>query len=368
MSDSERNYDLQVEEQSQIDAPLLAYEPLQPRQTHRIGLIGCGGISESHLNAYRHAGFQVVAFADLDRARAVARRDAFYPQGEVYGNYLDLLQSADIDVVDVATAPEPRVEIIENALQSGRHVLSQKPFVVDIDTGLRLTSMAREHECVLAVNQNGRWAPHLSYMREAVLAGLIGEVAGVNITIHWDHNWIVGTPFDRMHHVVLQDFAIHWFDFVASIVPGIAQRIFASILRSPSQSAQPPLMASVLMEYPSARVNLSFDADTARGPEDRTVVRGTKGTLYSVGPSLTEQTVTGYTLAGWFQPALEGTWFLEGFQGTMAELMCAVEERRTARNDARDNLRGLAMCFAATRSSDLGQVVEVPPVSKDGGV
>ena len=363
MSDKERNYDLQTAKQSQIDAPLLAYEPPQPQQLHQIGLIGCGGISESHLKAYQHAGFQVIAFADVDRDRAVARRDAFYPQGKVYSNYLDLLQSADIDVVDVATPPEPRAEIIEAALQLGRHVLSQKPFAVDLNTGLRLTSMAQEHGCVLAVNQNGRWAPHLSYIREAVLAGFVGEVAGVNITIHWDHNWIVGTPFDRMHHVVLQDFAIHWFDFVASVVPGVAQRIFASILQSPSQSAQPPLMASVLMEYPSARVNLSFDADTARGPEDRTVVRGTKGTLYSAGPSLTEQTVTGYTEAGWFRPNLEGTWFLEGFQGTMAELLCAVEKQRTPRNDARDNLRGLAMCFAAARSADLGQVVDVSPIT-----
>ena len=365
MSDSERNYDLRAERQSQIDAPQLAYEPPQPQQTHRIGLIGCGGISESHLKAYQHAGFQVVAFADLDRDRAVGRRDTFYPQGEIYGDYRDLLQSADVDVVDVATPPEPRAEIIENALQSGRHVLSQKPFVLDLETGLHLTSMALEHKCVLAVNQNGRWAPHLSYMREAVSTGLIGEVVGVNITIHWDHNWIVGTPFDRMHHVVLQDFAIHWFDFVTSIVPGVARKIFASILRSPSQSAQPPLMASVLMEYPIARVNLSFDADTAYGPEDRTIVRGTKGTLYSVGPNLTEQTVTGHTQAGWFRSALEGTWFLEGFQGTMAELLCAIEDQRTPQNDARDNLRGLAMCFAAARSADLGQTVEVTPVSRD---
>jgi predicted dehydrogenase len=228
--------------------------------------------------------------------------------------------------------------------------------------------MARQKGCMLAVNQNGRWAPHLSYMREAVSAGFIGEVVGVNITIHWDHNWIVGTPFDHMQHVVLQDFAIHWFDFMASIVPGVPQRIFASILRSPSQSAQPPLVASVLMEYLGARINLSFDADTTRGPEDRTVVRGTKGTLYSVGPNLTEQTVTGYTEAGWFRPTLEGTWFLEGFQGTMAELLCAVEEQQTPRNDARDNLRGLAMCFASVRSADSGQVVEMSPIGKDDRV
>ena len=65
MSDKERNYDLQPTQLSQIDAPDLSYKPPKPRQAHRIGLIGCGGITESHLKAYQHAGFDVVAFADL---------------------------------------------------------------------------------------------------------------------------------------------------------------------------------------------------------------------------------------------------------------------------------------------------------------
>lgn len=365
MSDKERNYDLQPTQLSQIDAPDLTYKPPQPRQAHRIGLIGCGGITESHLKAYQHAGFDVVAFTDLDRARAVDRRDTFYAKAKVYQDYRELLQKADVDVVDIATHPEPRVEIIEAALKSGRHVLSQKPFVQDLGTGLRLSHLAEACGCVLAVNQNGRWAPHFSYIREAVSSGIIGDVVGVTISIHWDHNWIAGTPFDQIHHVVLKDFAIHWFDFVASIIPGIAQRITATIQRSPSQAAQPPLMASVFLAYSHTHVTLNFDADTQYGAEDRTVVRGTKGTLYSVGPSLTEQTVTGHTEAGWFQPTLEGTWFLEGFVGTMAELLCAVEEDRSPLNQARDNLRGLAMCFAAARSADQGHAVEVPELSKD---
>ena len=359
MGGNTRNYDLQAAKQDQADAPVLCYRPPTPRQPHRIGLIGCGGISESHLKAYRHAGFQVVALADVVERLAVARRDAFYPDAAVYADYRKLLSEEDIDTVDIATHPEERVPIIEDALRSGRHVLSQKPFVLDIAAGHRLATLADQCGCRLAVNQNGRWAPHLSYLREAVRVGLIGDVVGVTITIHWDHNWIAGTPFDSMHHVVLQDFAIHWFDFAASVLPGLPERVLATVMRSPSQSASPPLVAGVLMEYRDARVSLTFDADTRYGPEDRTVVRGTRGTLYSVGPDLTDQQVTGFTEKGWFRPELEGTWFLEGFQGTMAELLCASEEERPPLNDARDNLRGLSICFAAIRSADQGAPVSV---------
>jgi predicted dehydrogenase len=60
-------------------------------------------------------------------------------------------------------------------------VLSQKPFVLDLDVGERLCERAAKRGVRLAINQNGRWAPHLACMREAVIAGLIGEVIGVHV-------------------------------------------------------------------------------------------------------------------------------------------------------------------------------------------
>ena len=44
------------------------------------------------------------------------------------------------------------------------------------------------------------------------------------------------------------------------------------------------------------------------------------------------------TAAGIAVPDLTGTWFTNGFQGTMCELLCAIEEKREPRNSARNNL------------------------------
>jgi predicted dehydrogenase len=44
-------------------------------------------------------------------------------------------------------------------LRAKKHVLSQKPFVLDLDTGARLADLADEMGVKFAVNQNGRWAP-----------------------------------------------------------------------------------------------------------------------------------------------------------------------------------------------------------------
>ncbi len=352
MTDDHRNYSLKPTASPPIRSVELSHQPPVPGIGHRIGLIGCGGISESHLQAYRKAGFAVVAFSDLDRDKASARRDQFYPDAIVYDDYQSLLDQADVDVVDVATPADPRPPIIEAALHSGRHVLSQKPFVTDLTVGRRLVDLADRCGCRLAVNQNGRWAPHLASMRQAVKDGLLGDVVSVRVDIGWDHNWIAGTPFDEMRHVILQDFAIHWFDFLASVIPGVAESVVARVVRSPGQLAKPPLVASTVLSYPQTQAVLTFDGDCQRGAEDRTFIRGTAGTLCSVGPSLTEQTLTVHTRDGWFRPTLIGDWFSEGFIGTMAELLCAIEQDRQPLNNARDNLRGLAMCFAAAASAD----------------
>lgn len=344
-----------------IAAPALDYLPQDPR-TFRpaIGLVGCGGISAQHLNAYRHAGYDVAALCSRTEDKARARRQQYYPAADVYTDYRQLIERDDIQVIDVATHAAERVTIIEDCLRAGKHVLSQKPFVLDLDDGERLVDLAARCGVTLAVNQNGRWAPHFSYIRRALAANLLGEIVSLNFSVNWDHNWIVGTAFEEMENLVLADFAIHWFDLTQCFFGGReARRVYAANVRAAAQTAKPPLLASTVIEYENGLATLAFNADVRAGQNDRTYVAGTKGTVVSDGPSLSEQTITFYAGDTYAQPQLRGTWFREGFHGAMAELLRAIEEGREPENSARLNLRSLALCFAAIASARDG--VARPP-------
>jgi predicted dehydrogenase len=122
--------------------------------------------------------------------KAEARRTQFYPRCDNDKRLHEILQRDDIEVVDIAAHPAQRAPLIEAALHAGKHVLSQKPFVLDLSTGEKLVDLAEEKNLKLAVNQNGRWAPHFAYMRQALAAGVIGEVASVDFGVQWNHNWI----------------------------------------------------------------------------------------------------------------------------------------------------------------------------------
>ncbi len=339
--------------------PALPYKPLRPRHYQpRIGVIGCGGIIATHLEAYRKAHYQVVAFADPILARAQQYRDRFYRRAQVFQSASELLARADVDVVDVATHPEDRPPLILEAIRAGKHVLSQKPFVTDLSVGRKLVAAAQRKGVKLAVNQNGRWAAHVSYARQAIAAGLIGDVVSVDMSVHWDHNWVADTPFNSVHHLLLFDFGIHWFDMLHCYCGGVkARKVTASVYRTQSQRATPPLSGHAIVEYPKVQASIVLRGDTCCGSQDRTVIVGTQGTLISCGPNINEQTVTLYTQQGLAVPRLTTKWFPDGFDGTMSELLCAIEEDREPYHSGRDNLTSLALCLAALKSADSGKSV-----------
>ncbi|MBM49672.1 MAG: dehydrogenase [Roseibacillus sp.] len=350
----------------EIAPPQVDYRPGTPKSYRpRIAVIGTGGISEFHLKAYRKCGYEVAAFASRTRSKAEARRDEFFPEATVYDDYRSILEREDIEVLDITPHPVDRLPIVKEALRAGKHVLSQKPFVLDLGEGEELLRIAQENGVRLAVNQNGRWAPHFSYLRNAVAGGVIGRVTSLDFSLQWDQTWIRGiSEFENIHHLILFDFAIHWFDITTQIMAGQEPtRVLASTVRYDEQVYRPPALAAVIIEYPGAQVRLSFNAHATLGEEDVTTVVGTKGTIRTRGPGLNDQPeVQIFLKEGQCRVPLESCWFDAGFEGTMGELLCAIEEDREPSNSARSNLRSLELCFAALAAADTGQPVEVGSV------
>jgi predicted dehydrogenase len=353
-------YALRSEALPQIAAPDLPYRPPMPKGYRpRIGMIGTGGISASHLDAYRTAGWEVAALWNRTRAKAEAKAAEYCPAARIEDDWQAMLADSEIDVIDVTLHPEHRAPIIEAALKAGKHVLSQKPFVTDLGVGEDLVKLAEDRGVHLAVNQNGRWAPHKAWMREAVRAGLIGDVISAHVSLHWNHGWTAGTPFDEIEDLVLYDFGVHWFDFIVSLTGHRARSVFATASHAQRQANKVPLLAQALVRLDGGQASLVFDGGAPHGPRDTSYVAGTAGSLVADGPDLGAQTVTLTTATGIARPALEGQWFNDGFRGTMGELLCAIEEARAPSNNARDNLFSLALAFAAVRSRITGQEVEV---------
>ena len=365
MSKNDDARELKATQAATTQAPVLRYQPPRPRQpAPGIALIGCGGIARNHLEAYRDQGYTVRVLCDINRAAAEQLRDEFFPAAGVSTDADAVLARSDIQVVDLATHPDHRLGHMRKALENGKHVLSQKPFVTDLAVGRELVALAAQKNLKLAVNQNGRWAPYFSYLHQAVQSGLLGEIVSCDIHIAWDHSWIEGTRFEQIHHIVLYDFAIHWFDMVRCVFgEREARQVFAQVQHVRGQALAPPLSAQSIIQFDGGLASLVFHAHTRFGPAESLIVTGTQGTYRSSGPVCANDQITLTTAAGEAAVELTGKWFNDGFAGAMGELLCAIEQDREPANAASHNLKSLELCFAAVASADRGEPVKPGEVS-----
>lgn len=195
-------------------------------------------------------------------------------------------------------------------------------------------------------------------MRQAVAQGLLGELMAAHFAVHWDHSWVKGTEFEKIEHLILYDFAIHWFDLLAELFASREPlRVYASVTRSGTQEIAPNLLGQAMVEFDQAQATLVFDGHTTAGDLDTTFLAGSDASLHSEGEDINSQAVTLSTPLGRWSPNLEGRWFDDGFHGAMGELLVAIEEGREPVHSARNNLKSLALCFAAVASAERNEPV-----------
>lgn len=95
----------------------------------RIGLAGCGFVSELHMYAYRRVyGVNVEVKAVAARGDHVVEFARRHQIPTAYRSFGELIADREIDVIDICTPPNLHAAMIVDAMQAGKHVICEKPF------------------------------------------------------------------------------------------------------------------------------------------------------------------------------------------------------------------------------------------------
>jgi predicted dehydrogenase len=95
----------------------------------RVGLAGCGFVSELHMYAYRRVyGVDVEVKAVAARGDHVVEFAGKHGIANAYRSFAELVADRELDVIDICTPPNLHAEMIVQAMQAGKHVICEKPF------------------------------------------------------------------------------------------------------------------------------------------------------------------------------------------------------------------------------------------------
>jgi predicted dehydrogenase len=361
---------------------VLDYLPRWPRQRNLgIGCIGAGFVmDECHLAAYRQAGFQPVAIAsrNIERARQVAARHGV---PHAYADYRALLGNPAVRVLDVAVPPDLQAEVIYDAVQQRPDllgILAQKPLGIDYPQALQIVETCQAAGIRLAVNQNMRYDQSVRALKSLLDQQLLGEPVLATIEMRAIPHWM---PWQsRQGWLTLRIMSIHHLDTFRFWF-GDPLRIFASVRPDPRTAAKFPHQDGIclyILEYANGLRAAAWDdvwagpalegaaADTAirwRVEGTAGMARGTIG--WPEYPKPTPSTLDYTTLQTgphWLQPRWKEVWFPDAFAGTMAQLLCAIEDEEEPAISGRDNLRTMALVDAAYRSAREHRAIAIDEV------
>ncbi len=141
----------------------------------RVGVIGCGTISHSHLRSYAKSGrAEIIAVADPLQAVAEARAQEY--GAKAYSDYADLLHSEDLHAVSICTPPPSHREITEQATSRGLHVLCEKPLAMSVDEGKAMVAAAKRANVLLLTAFCNRFYTPIVKAKEWIDAGKLGPL------------------------------------------------------------------------------------------------------------------------------------------------------------------------------------------------
>ena len=143
---------------------------------YRAALIGCGGMSKSHLPALHEvAEIDVVAACDIDEGRLHAVGDAFNVENR-YTDYHAMFAAEKLDIVAIATQGPQHCAATVAAAEHGVHVLCEKPMALDLAEADQMVEACDKAGVKLAINHQATVRPSLKRMRSMIENGDIGEI------------------------------------------------------------------------------------------------------------------------------------------------------------------------------------------------
>ena len=199
----------------------------------RAAIVGTGFMGSVHAQAVKAAGHELVGFAGSSRVKA--EQTAARLGGRAFDSVDALADAPDVDVVHVCTPNHVHLTHALQALQSGKHVICEKPLATTSDDAETLVRIAEQMGVAGFVPFVYRFYPAIQEMRGRISRGDSGPIHLMHGSYLQDwlasasaENWRVQADVGGASRT-FADIGVHWFDLLEYVSGHRVSRVFAKM-------------------------------------------------------------------------------------------------------------------------------------------
>lgn len=253
-----------------------------------------------------------------------------FPDVTHYASATSMIEDADAELVIITAPNHVHFELAKLALESGKHVVIEKPFVTRIEDGEALIEIAKKHNRVLSIYHNRRWDGDFLTLKKLIEDEKLGDIK--HFESHYDRfrpqvrqRWREQTTDGGG---ILFDLGSHLIDQALELF-GLPDYVSAECKRRRKNSTNVDYF-HVILHYPEHLAILHGDMFDA-GPNRRFAVKGTLGNYEKCGFDPQEARLISGALPitpNWSEETQEGygTLYREGLAETVKTELGAYQD------------------------------------------
>ena len=252
----------------------------------RTALVGVGGRGRSLVNALAaHPEVEIVAVCDVD----AATRQAVATQlnAASYDDFARMFHKEQCDAAMVSLPHYLYPDAVCGALESGAHVLKEKPLARDLQDAVAMCEVAKEAGKILMVGGQSKFSAAFQKAKAIVDSGALGEIFLITgrITYRWtkalDNQWSWRGDKALSGGVAIIDSGWHPLDLM-HWYKGVPERVHAATGRmkaAPGTEYDVDDKAVINLEYPDGSIGSLVACFVTLPGETRITLHGTKGSI-----------------------------------------------------------------------------------------
>jgi len=165
----------------------------------RVAIVGCGQVADEHIKAWKDAGAKVVALCDKNITLAENKTKRWGVK-RYYKDVSHMVNYEEIDVASICTPPNVRLSVIGPLVESGVHVVIEKPFAMSISEAEKMIELKNKYHVRLTVVYCWLFSYIMRRTLRSLANGEIGELLGLEMDVlHTKHDPMAANPSHWCH-------------------------------------------------------------------------------------------------------------------------------------------------------------------------